>query len=140
MIMFGLLTIKNVRYIQNRIGTLPGQGVNGENRTTITKSGGENQRKKTDGQLLKMLFAQVTLLLLLTGPHAIQKVYSSFSSTPPSDSLDGSIQNLIFNVFTLMSFTGSGIPFYIYTLTGGSLFRNVLVDVVKVMMQKLFRH
>jgi cytochrome b subunit of formate dehydrogenase len=141
MIMFGLLTIRNVRHVQSRVRTLADITWDRDIRTTITtKSSGQTQAKKMDRQLLKMLLVQVTLLLLLTGPHAIQKVYTSFSSTPPSNSLQSSIQNLIFNIFTLMSFTGSGIPFYIYTLTGGSLFRTALVDIVKTMMQKLFCH
>jgi hypothetical protein len=78
-----------------------------------------------------MLFAQVTLLILLACPHATLKVYSSFASSPPPQSLELTIQTLLLNLFTLFTFIASGMPLYIYTLAGGSIYRNVLFDLVK---------
>jgi hypothetical protein len=140
MIVFGLLTIRNVRHIQSRVRIVTGSVLSFENRNVATKSHGQTQAKKTNRQLLKMLLVQVTLLFLLTSPHATEKVYSSFTVSPPSGSLQNSVQNLIFTIFTLMAFIASGMPFYIYTLTGGSLFRNALIDVVKTMIRKLLCH
>jgi hypothetical protein len=111
-----------------------------ENKNTSTITNGSSQAKKTDRQLLKMLFVQVTLLFLFTCPHAVQKVYSSFASTPPSDSLQNAVETLILNLLTLFTFIGSGMPFYIYTLTGGSVFRNALVNLVKTIVQKILCH
>jgi hypothetical protein len=140
MIMFGLLTIRNVRHVQNRVRTVAGVVTSLENKNTSTITNGSSQAKKTDRQLLKMLFVQVTLLFLFTCPHAVQKVYSSFASTPPSDSLQNAVETLILNLLTLFTFIGSGMPFYIYTLTGGSVFRNALVNLVKTIVQKILCH
>jgi hypothetical protein len=88
-------------------------------------------------QLLKMLLVQVTLLFLFTGPHAIEKAYSLFASTPPAQSLHSTMNNFIFNLLTLLSFIATGMPFYIYTLTGGSVFQNALFDLTKTIARKL---
>jgi hypothetical protein len=135
MIIFGLLTIKNVRHVQSRVQMVNSMVLSRENKNTLSKMTGESQARKRDRQLLKMLLVQVTLLFLLTCPHAIDKVYSSFVSSPPPDSLENAIQTLILDVFTLLAFIASGMPFYIYTLTGGGLFRNAFVELVKTIIQ-----
>jgi len=136
MIIFGFLTIQNVRHVQRRVQIVNGVVLSLENKNTVPKSNGQSQAKKKDGQLLKMLLVQVTLLFLFTSPHAIEKLYVSFVPSPPSESLEYAIENLIYNIFTLMSFIASGMPFYIYTLTGGSLFRNALFNLGKPVVQK----
>ncbi|CAF0783844.1 unnamed protein product [Adineta steineri] len=138
MIIFGLLTIKNVRHLQSRVHAINGVMISLENRTLSSNKSGHLPAKKTDRQLLKMLLVQVTLLFLFTSPHAIQKVYSSFASSPPSGSLDNAVQNFIFTILTLIALAASGTPFYIYTLTGGSVFRNALRHLVKVVIQKCY--
>ena len=140
MIVFGFLTIKNVRYVQNRVRSVTGVVGNHESKNRSTVTSGQSQGKKRDRQLLKMLLMQVILLFLFTCPHAVQKVYSSFASTPPSGSLQDVVQTLILNILTLFTFIGSGMPFYIYTLTGGSVFRNAFVNLVKTITQKLLCH
>jgi hypothetical protein len=140
MIIFGLLTIKNVRDTQNRVQTVTGVVLSLENRNASTTRNGQVLGKKRDRHLLTMLLVQVTVLFLFTCPHAIQKVYSSFASSPPPKSLQNSIQTLILSVFALLAFIASGMPFYIYTLTGGSLFRKGLIDLVKTIIRKFLCH
>jgi hypothetical protein len=140
MTIFGLLTIRNVHHLQNRVRTVTGLETSVEVRNAPTITSGQTQSKKTDRQLLKMLLVQVMLLFLFSCPHATEKVYTSFAPTPPSESLQNAVQNLIFNVFTLLTFIGSGMPFYIYTLTGGSVFRNALIHLVKTIVQKILCH
>jgi hypothetical protein len=140
MIIFGLLTIRNVRHTQNRVRTVTGVVLSLENNNAPTTRNGQALGRKRDRHLLTMLLVQVTLLFLFTCPHAIEKVYSSFASSPPSPSLQDSIENLLFNVFTLLAFIASGMPFYIYTLTGGSLFRKGLIDLVKTIIRKFLCH
>lgn len=140
MIVFGFLTIRNVQHVQRRVRAVTGVISSRANKNTSAKISGQSQAKKTDRQLLKMLLMQVILLFLFTCPHAIQKVYSSFASTPPSDSLQNAVETLILNLLTLFTFIGSGMPFYIYTLTGGSVFRNALVNLVKTIVQKILCH
>jgi hypothetical protein len=137
MIIFGFLTIRNVRYVQNRVRCVATVVGNHESKNRSSVTSGQSQGKKTDRQLLKMLLMQVILLFLFTCPHAVQKVYSSFASTPPSQSLENAVQTLIFNILTLFTFIGSGIPFYIYTLTGGIVFRNAFLNLVKTLIQTI---
>jgi hypothetical protein len=140
MVIFGLLTTRNVHHVQNRVRNVTVLRMSVDIRTTSTITSGQTQGKKTDRQLLKMLLVQVTLLFVFTCPHAAQKVYSSFAPTPPSGSLENAIQSLIFDVLTLFTFIASGMPFYIYTLTGGSIFRNALIHLVKTIVQKILCH
>ena len=137
MIIFGLLTVRNVHHAQRRVRTVTGVISSRANKNTSANISELSQAKKRDRQLLKMLLMQVILLFLFTCPHAVQKVYSSFASTPPSGSLQNVVQTLILNILTLFTFIGSGMPFYIYTLTGGSVFRNAFVNLVKTITQKL---
>ncbi|CAF1546634.1 unnamed protein product [Adineta ricciae] len=51
--------------------------------------------------------------------------------------VQGAIENFIFNLVTLMNFTASGISFYIYTVTGGSLFRNALFQLIRGITLKI---
>jgi hypothetical protein len=99
---------------------------------------GQQQRRKKDRHVLKMLFVQVTLLCLFTCGHPIQKAYSSIVSNAPTPPLQSAIETFTLNLFTLLNFTASGMPFYIYTLTGGSTFRNALFDLIKTIDRKIF--
>ena len=110
--------------------------VNTTHHSHVTTVGNVSKRK-INQQLLKMLSLQITLIFLFSCPHSIQKVYSSFRSSPPSQSLEYAIETLIFNIFTLLSFISSGMPFYIYTLAGGSLFRKAIVDLIKTTTKRL---
>ncbi|CAF0924441.1 unnamed protein product [Rotaria sp. Silwood1] len=140
MIIFGLLTIKNIRYARSRIQTVAEKVISLANKSIATSKNGQLRARKIDQYLLKMLLIQVTLLVLLTCPHAIQKVYSSFASNPPPQSLQSAIETFILNLFTLFTFIASGMPFYIYTLSGGSVFRNALLNLLKTCAQKILCH
>ncbi|CAF1095870.1 unnamed protein product [Adineta steineri] len=140
MVVFGLLTVKNVRQVRRRVQVMDGTTTSQDNRITSPNVTEQQRLRKRDRSLLRMLFVQVSFLILLTCPHAIQKVYSSFAASPPPQSLEYAIQTLIFNFFTLFTFTASGMPFYIYTLTGGIIFRDALFDLIKPGILKKFCH
>ncbi|UJR16976.1 hypothetical protein I4U23_003874 [Adineta vaga] len=132
MIIFGLLTIRHVRHTQNRIENITMVDMSYKNKNTLpTSTTRERSKKKVDKHLCKMLTVQVTLFVILTCPHGIQKSYSSIisSNEPSSQSLKNAVETFIFNLVTLLNFTASGIPFYIYTLAGGSLFRNTFYTI-----------
>ncbi|CAF1263180.1 unnamed protein product [Adineta steineri] len=140
MIIFGLMTINNIRHSQNRVQNIAMLPLSLEQKNTISTVNRPQKIKKIDRHLLKMLIVQVTLLILFTCPHAIQKFYSSAASislTSSSQSLDIAIPNFIFNLVTLLNFTASGMPFYIYTLTGGSVFRRALFHLIKTVILKI---
>ena len=136
MITFGLLTIKNVRHIRRRIETMAGSSIRVENKSVIRAS--RRQSKKKDRQLLKMLLVQIVLLFLFTCPHPVQKLYTSIAELPPVDSIEDAVNNFIFQCLTLLTFTASGMSFYIYTLSGGSIFRNAFFNLLKIILRKIF--
>jgi hypothetical protein len=136
MAIFSILIIKNVRLMKSRVQNT-GIVLSHENTNTPQVIQMQIRRKKFDRQILIMLLIQVLLLLLFTSPHALQKVYTSFTIVPPTSSLQGAIQNCIFNIFSCLTFLASGMPFYIYTLFGGSTFRNAFIDLMKKCLSKL---
>ena len=134
MTIFGVRTINNVRRIRRRVETVTGSRLNPEDRKTTAngqKQQDRRQMRKRDRHLLRMLVVQIVVLLVMMCPHPIQKAYSSIASPPPPNSVENAINNFIFTFFTLLSFTASGMPFYIYTLSGGSVFRNALLALLK---------
>ena len=137
MVMFGLLTIRNVRHTQNRVQNITMLSLTNENRNTVPTVAREQRAKKLDKHLLRMLAIQITLLVLFTCPHALQKAYTSIASVVTSNTLQSAIANFIFNLVTLLNFTASGMPFYIYTLSGGRAFRSTLFDFIKATALKI---
>jgi hypothetical protein len=137
MVIFGLLTIRNVRHTRNRIQDMTMVSMSYQNQNRPTEITAQRQSRKRDRYLLKMLFTQVTLLCLFTCGHAIQKAYSSITSNVSSSLLEAAIANFIFTILTLLNFTASGMPFYIYTLSGGSIFRNAILELIKTASRKI---
>ncbi|UJR32932.1 hypothetical protein I4U23_020393 [Adineta vaga] len=126
MFIFGLQTIFNIRHVRNRIGIV---------NITVAKQK-ELSRKKLDRQLFLMLFIQIILLSLFTLPQAIQKLYTTYESTQAQTSLDTVIETFAFNFVLLLTYVANGMPFYIYTLCGGTVFRNVLTQMIQKCIQK----
>jgi len=136
MIIFGLLTIKNVHHTRSRIQDVTMLSMSYQNKNTLTDVARQQIRKR-DRYLLKMLLIQVTLLCLFTCGHAIQKAYSTITSNSPTPPLQSAIENFSLTIFTLLNFTASGMPFYIYTLTGRTMFRNTLFNLIKATVRKI---
>ena len=138
MLIFGLMIISNVRQTQVRLqpmNTINNSYV-GQNRTSCS-NGPQNQQRKTDRQLLVMLFIQVLLMFVLTVPFALSKIYTTITRNTLKSPLQNTIENFIFNLFLLLLNIASGMPFYIYTLNGGSLFRKTLFDLMKTLGRKM---
>ena len=138
MFIFGIMTILNIRQAQSRVQPI-GASINdrsGHNTTTVN-SVRQNQRKKTDRQLLLMLSVQVFLILLFTLPLALSKLYTTITRNTYKSALQNSIENFIFNIFILFLNIAAGMPFYIYTLAGGSVFRKALLNLMKRLGQKM---
>lgn len=137
MTIFSLLLVRNVRQMNNRIQHTSSSVSNQERKQPQHITPALQRRKKIDRQILIMLLVQVTLLFVLTIPQAVQKVYTSFNTVPSRRTLSGAIQNGIFSIFSCLSYIASAMPFYIYTLSGGSVFRNTFFDLMKNAYQKL---
>ncbi|CAF1053507.1 unnamed protein product [Rotaria sp. Silwood1] len=132
MIIFGLMTISNIR--KSRLRLQPANKM-------INDHAGHNtaatEQKKTDRHLLIMLLVQVSLIFLFTFPLAIDKLYATITQSMPKSPLRKAIENLIFNVLLLLSNVSSGMPFYVYTLSGGSVFRKALFDFLRILSRKM---
>lgn len=131
MIYFSALIISNVHQTRRRIHAF-----------NIPIRNDRLQRtKKKDGQLLIMLLVQVIFIIILTFPQAIQKLYSTIildlDNTSLKSSLTTAIENFLFNLVVLLTYLASGLPFYIYTLSGGSIFRNVCCQTFQRFFQKI---
>jgi hypothetical protein len=133
MMIFGMMTISNVRRTQRRVQMLPVSTLFPTNNTTLTNPTQQQQQrsKKTDRHLLVMLFFQVIVLTSLSLPFTIVQVYSTLTATQYKTPLQAAIVNFVFNFALLLVYLCCGTPFYIYTLYGGSVFRNALLNVVK---------
>lgn len=136
MSIFGLMTIFNIKQSQrltrriNPLGTIPVAA------TISSDNQQKHFKRKNDRHLLFMLFIQVILLTLLTFPQAIQKIYSTLTEKDISNTYDQSMNNFIYSFVLLLSYIASGIPFYIYTLCGGKMFRNALYNLFRLLGKK----
>lgn len=125
MLSFGLMTIINVRQAQRRVHITSVGSVSATNRNN------QQRAKKTDHYLLLMLFVQVILFGVFTLPQNIQKFISYAQSNEIQSALNTAIGNFIFNFFLLFAYLANGISFYIYTLFGGSVFRDELLKLAQ---------
>jgi uncharacterized integral membrane protein len=132
MMIFGMMTISNVRQTQRRLQPIPMSTLVTANNDTLTNPAQEQRRsKKTDRHLLVMLLFQVIILTLLNLPFTVVELYSSLTASQYKTPLQTAILNFVLNCAVLLVYSCCGIPFYIYTLCGGSVFRSALWDIVK---------
>ncbi|CAF0735774.1 unnamed protein product [Adineta steineri] len=123
MFIFGLMIISNVRQTQTRLHPMSRIINNHDDHNIgVVSTKHQNKQRKTDRQLLIMLFIQVLIILIFTLPLALSKLYSTITRNVPKSALRNTIENFIFNLFLLFLNVASGIPFYIYTLSGGNVF------------------
>jgi hypothetical protein len=116
MLIFGLLTIKNIR--RNRRLVQPIANV--QNQSNI------NRR---DNQLLTMLLLQVMIIIIFTLPFAIQKLINTFTTTTNQTSLQKAQYNLLTGTLRLISYGSHAFGFYFYTLAA-RIFRTELLKII----------
>ncbi|CAF1516197.1 unnamed protein product [Adineta ricciae] len=107
MAIFGILTVRNVSSIRNRITP---QGDNVQNEPL----------RANERQMHKMLLMHLLVCLILTVPYGITSIYDPviryvFLRTPSA--YDTAIYNVTLNITRAMYFTTTIIGFYVYTLT-----------------------
>ncbi|CAF0762231.1 unnamed protein product [Adineta steineri] len=139
MSIFGLMTISNIRQTYSVI--LSKKDVNNRNsrcRRTLTMTCAQRERwRRIDRYLRHVLFRQVILLTLLTLPQMIEKLYTTITVNTKKSSLHITIDTFVYNIVLLLSFAASGMPFYIYTLSGGSIFRTTFLKLLQSLYKKL---
>ncbi|CAF1056995.1 unnamed protein product [Adineta ricciae] len=130
-LIFGLLTIRNIHTFRTVPVTDP-----------ITNQENDRRRhrrrlKKGDFHLLLMLLVQVTLTTVFNFPLAVQYLYSDIHPYHNRTPLSLAVNDLIFTLLFLLSYLSNSMPFYIYTLIGGSIFRKALVSAMKNLVRKI---
>ncbi|CAF3731385.1 unnamed protein product [Rotaria sp. Silwood1] len=133
MCIFGVMTISNIR--QTYYVILFKRKItetDNENRKTLTLTNGQRARwKRIDRYLRHVLFVQIILLTILTLPQVIEKIYTTLTINTTKSSLHITIDKFIYNFVLLLTYLASGMPFYIYTLSGGSMFRTTLKNLIR---------
>ena len=129
MLVFGALTIKNIR--QSRRAIIPTV------KPILTASQRSSQpigrikiTTKNERNLTKMLFVQVFLIVLLTLLNACQSLYSTYTYGTKKSQLQTNRDQFLYNLALLLSYSAIGLPFYVRTLTS-SVFRSTLVQLGK---------
>jgi len=138
-VIFGWKTILNVRLSQTRVEpntavtiiSHPSQAVEDHRRKR------RRRLEKTDNYLLIMLFIQAILFACLTLPVAIQKLYTTLTLNVDKSRLRHVIESLVYQVGLLLTYVVAGMQFYINTLSGGRVFRKVLIDLMRSIIQKI---
>jgi hypothetical protein len=136
---FGLRTISNIRQIHNHIRLIDRMCITHpiNEEIPITYKNKTRRQRKSDRYLLFMLFVEVIILTLFTLPQAIEKLYSTFTINLTKSEYHNAMHSLVYDIVLLLSFLASGMPFYIYTLAGGTLYQNVLRSVLQNLYRKI---
>jgi len=125
MIVFGLMTISSVHHAHVRVQNVASISINTSTKTKDLKY------KKIDHHLFRMLLVQILLLIFLCIPQVIQKFHLTFRPFGNVSKLDDAIRTFLYNITLLLAFIASGMPFYIYTLTGGTVFRKTFLGLMR---------
>ncbi|CAF0931024.1 unnamed protein product [Adineta steineri] len=133
MCIFGLMTLSNIRRIHSH-KLLQSKLIetNENNRKTLKSTNLETRkRKRIDRHLRHVLFIQIIFSTILTIPQGIEKLYTTLTMNQMKSSLNITIDKFIYNFVLLLTYLASGMPFYIYTLSGGNTFRNELMELFR---------
>jgi hypothetical protein len=137
MSIFGIMTIANIRKIYStKLLKKEILYMNNINRKSLILTCKHRKRlKKLDRYLRHVIFIQIFFLTLLTLPQVIEKVYITLTIHTKKSLLHTTIDEFIYNFVLLLTYLASGMPFYIYTLSGGSVFRNALLQLFRSMFE-----
>ncbi|CAF1592573.1 unnamed protein product [Rotaria magnacalcarata] len=140
MILFSTMTILNIRSSRSRLQPMQNtaDGPTGHS-TMIGNNATVVEQKKMDRRLSIMLFVQIFLICLLSLPLASIKLYTTMTRSLTKSALQITIENFAFNVFLLVFYLSCGMPFYIYLLSGGRLFRKAIYSFVNTLRHKIMR-
>ncbi|UJR18284.1 hypothetical protein I4U23_005187 [Adineta vaga] len=108
---FGILTIRNTRsrIVRPITNSFP-QTVRTINPLILARKNGRN--------LTRMLFIQVSCVLVLDLPFGLYRSYASLTADIPKSQYRVVVENLIYSLIVLLVHFTHSTSFYIYTLTG----------------------
>ncbi|CAF3444400.1 unnamed protein product, partial [Rotaria sp. Silwood2] len=133
MIIFSIMIISNIQHLRCRMQCVTVVSV----RTPLQTK--EIKLKRTDHHLLRMLLIQVLLLLIFFMPQALHKFYITFKSTKSNNDWQDVLNHFLYNIDVILSFTASGMPFYLYTLAGRTVFRRAFYELLEMFHRKIKR-
>jgi hypothetical protein len=139
MFIFGLMTISNIRQTYSVV-LVERKTINRNtrNRRTLKMTREQKERwKRIDRYLRLVLFKQIILLTLFTLPQVIEKLYITVTMNTKKSSLHITIDRFLYNFVLLLTFVASGMPFYIYTLSGRSIFRTTFLNLLQSLCEKM---
>jgi hypothetical protein len=111
-----------------------------DNKLTLIMTFAQQERwKKIDRYLKHVLFKQIILLTIFTLPQVIEKLLTTLTMNINKSLLHITIESFVYNFVLLLTFVASGMPFYIYTLSGGSIFRTTLFNLLQLLYNKIRR-
>lgn len=135
---FGLLTIGNVRKTQLRLQPQQQSASHTDLHHIRSHNNNSGQmpvqtrlKKKIDRRLIFVLAVRILLLIILTFPQAIQKLYSTFTIYFGDDPSNSSLNNLLYELLLLLTYISSGSTFYISIICGGKIFRDAFHNIPK---------
>lgn len=124
MLIFGVMTISNVHHSHNQV------------RSSLSK---DSKFKRIDHHLFRMLLIQIFLLFVLCIPQAILKFHITFKPFHLESNSEDVVRHFLYQITLLLAFIASGMPFYIYTLAGGKVFRKAFLDFIRHFLFRLHR-
>ena len=133
---FGLSTIANMRKTRGRVGPITitaGTHPTQKHRSSIH----QHRSKKVDQRLLMMLFIQVILLALFTLPLSIQKLHATLTINVPKSSLQSTIEDFVYQIALICTYFAAGMPFYVNTLSGGTVFKKGMFALKDLFVRKV---
>jgi hypothetical protein len=132
MLVFGKLTIMNIRKTYSVV-----LWKRNDDQKLIMAHSKHERWKKVDRYLRHVLFRQIILLTIFTLPQAIEKLFTTLTMNTNKSVLQMTIENFIYNFVLLLTYVASGMPFYIYTLSGGSIFRRTFLNLLQSFYHKI---
>ena len=106
MLIFGVLTIRNVQQLQHRVGN-----------NNIIQQENLNNRRSFDYQLSLMILVQLGVYLLSNLPFASYLLYVIFTMNSVKSSFQTRIDNLYMTIASFLIYINFAGTFYLYTLT-----------------------
>ncbi|CAF1156261.1 unnamed protein product [Rotaria sordida] len=133
MILFGFLTLSNLRKIHYRAQIL----LLSRSSQTIISNNHRQRLKSVDRHLLIMLLIQISFLILFTLPQVIEMIYLTITRNQYKSPLREQLETSTFTFVLLLTYLASGMPFYIYILSGGQIFRQAFLKIMRHMIQQM---
>ncbi|CAF1203509.1 unnamed protein product [Adineta ricciae] len=124
MIFFSLLTLSNVRRMHHRL-QMP--FLSELTQTMIRK---RRRFRLLDRHLLVMLLVQIGFFILFTFPQGIEMIYLTITRNDFKSTFQLTIENAIFTFTLSLTYLASGMPFYVYTISGGRAFQQALLKFI----------